>query len=74
MENKVDSKFKWIMLAMCGFGYSATCMTLWMFYSYFDLMQEYFQATSIQMGYIGTITGLFVGLWAVLSLIRYHLK
>ena len=46
------------MLIMCGFGYSGTCMNIWMFYSYYSLMQAYFGATNTQMGYIGTITGL----------------
>lgn len=58
MENRVTPGYKWIMLAMCGFGYSATCMTLWMFYSYYDLMQEYFGVTNTQMGYLGLITGI----------------
>ena len=58
MVNKVTPGYKWIMLLMCGFGYSATCMTLWMFYSYYDLMQEYFGVTNTQMGYLGLITGI----------------
>lgn len=58
MENKVSKGYGWLMLLMCGFGYSATCMTLWMFYSYYDLMQEYFGVTNTQMGYLGLITGL----------------
>jgi len=57
-ENKVSNGYRWIMLIMCGIGYSATCMTLWMFYSYYDLMQEYFAVTNTQMGYLGLITGL----------------
>lgn len=58
MQNKVTSRYKWLMLVMCGFGYAGTCMNIWMFYSYYSLMQVYFNATNTQMGYIGTITGL----------------
>ncbi|MDE7035082.1 MAG: MFS transporter, partial [Eubacteriales bacterium] len=58
MQNKVSNGYKWLMLIMCGFGYSGTCMNIWMFYSYYSLMQAYFGATNTQMGYIGTITGL----------------
>lgn len=58
MTNRVTPGYKWIMLVMCGLGYSATCMTLWMFYSYYDLMQAYFGVTNTQMGYLGLITGL----------------
>ena len=58
MQNRVTPVYRWLMLVMCGFGYSATCMTLWMFYSYYDLMQEYFGVTNTQMGYLGLITGL----------------
>lgn len=58
MVNKVSNGYKWLMLAMCGFGYAGTCMNIWMFYSYYNLMQEHFGATSTQMGTIGTITGL----------------
>lgn len=58
MTNKVSNGYKWLMLFLVGFGYSTCCMTIWMFYSYYDLMQEYFQATNTQMGYLGLITGL----------------
>ncbi len=58
MENKVSNGYKWLMLIMCGFGYTGTCMNIWMFYSYYSLMQAYFGASNTEMGYIGTITGL----------------
>lgn len=58
MTNKVSNGYKWLMLVMCGFGYAGTCMNIWMFYSYYSLMQAYFGASNTQMGYIGTITGL----------------
>lgn len=58
MENRVSKGYKWLMLFLVGFGYTTTCMTIWMFYSYYDLMQEYFQATNTQMGYMSLITGL----------------
>lgn len=60
MTNKVSKGYKWLMLFLVGFGYTTTCMTIWMFYSYYDLMQEYFKATNTQMGYLGLITGLFM--------------
>lgn len=58
MVNRVTPGYKWIMLIMCGFGYASTCMAIWMYYSYYDLMMAYFGVTNTQMGYIGTITGL----------------
>ncbi|NCB62605.1 MAG: MFS transporter [Clostridia bacterium] len=58
LENRVSGGYKWLMLALVGLGYTTCCMTIWMFYSYYDLMQEYFQATNTQMGYMSLITGL----------------
>lgn len=60
VENRVSNGFKWLMILMCGFGYTTSCMTIWMFYSYYDLMQQYFGATNTQMGYMSLITGLFM--------------
>lgn len=60
MINRVSKGYKWLMLFLVGFGYTTTCMTIWMFYSYYDLMQEYFKASNTQMGYLGLITGLFM--------------
>lgn len=75
MENKVSNSYKWLMLAMCGFGYAGTCMNIWMFYSYYNLMQEYFGASNTQMGYIGTITGLvMIVCWPLGGMIADKIK
>lgn len=75
MQNKVSNSYKWLMLVMCGFGYAGTCMNIWMFYSYYSLMQAYFGATNTQMGYIGTITGLvMIVCWPLGGMIADKIK
>lgn len=75
MINKVSNSYKWLMLAMCGFGYAGTCMNIWMFYSYYSLMQAYFNASNTQMGYIGTITGLvMIVCWPLGGMIADRIK
>lgn len=75
MENKVSNGYKWLMLAMCGFGYAGTCMNIWMFYSYYNLMQNYFGVSGTQMGSIGTITGLvMIVCWPLGGMIADKIK
>lgn len=75
MENRVSSRYKWLMLIMCGLGYTGTCMNIWMFYSYYSLMQEYYHVTNTQMGYIGTITGLvMIVCWPLGGIISDKIK
>lgn len=75
VENKVSNGFKWLMLFLCGLGYSTCCMTIWMYYSYYDLMQQYFGATNTQMGYISLITGLvMIVCWPVGGMIADKIK
>lgn len=75
MENKVSNGYKWLMIAMCGFGYAGTCMNIWMFYSYYNLMQNYFEVSSTQMGTIGTITGLvMIVCWPLGGMIADKIK
>ena len=75
MQNRVSNGYKWLMLIMCGFGYAGTCMNIWMFYSYYSLMQAYYGASNTQMGTIGTITGLvMIVCWPLGGMIADKIK
>ncbi len=57
-ENRVSSKYKWMMLFLAGAGYTCANGCTWLYYGYYALIQARFGATNTQMGYLGTITGL----------------
>ncbi len=57
MVNRVSKGYKWLIILLAAVGSNVCYMSIWLFYSFYDLIQVHFNASSVGMGLLGTISG-----------------